>query len=122
MSHTPIPGEEFAPEILVCYIDEQTGPYFTPRGWDVPLHRRLDVRDPDDRRAIVSQAAVSLGATEDEAEEAVLTTYGGAWSLLVPLTSHGWRRIEFKALGEHPTRAHATAALCAEVWGPKGAS
>lgn len=127
MPHTPIPGEEFAPEVLVCYIDEQTGPYFTPRGWDVPIHRRLGVRDPDDRRAIWRMAALALGIDAEEADTSILTAdayVAGFWALISIYDGGDLDFVvRFHCIDiEGATIAHATAALCAKVWGPKEAS
>lgn len=120
---TVIPGAEFAPILTRTVID------LGPEGSEYQLEReirwRADVTDPDDMRAIWRRAALALGATEEEAMAAVLLHDGWSWCLVTfKPASHGdgyeatvrdsWR-------DENGCRnmAHATATLCAHVWGPK---
>lgn len=120
-----IPGAEYAPILTRTVID------LGPEGSEYQIERetrwRADLTDPDDQRAIWRQAALALGATEEEALHADfhrrdLTLIDASnpckeWRLDV----REWCSIRTLAtlhLVGHD-EANATAALCAHVWGPR---
>jgi len=138
---TTIPGAEFAPIIAIIggrYQQPSEGAEQQFRSAEAVLHgttlktmgghvRRLSCSDPDDIRAIWRQAALALGATEEEALHAdfhrrELTLIGASdpckeWRLDV----REWCAIRTLATLHLPgcDDAYATAALCAHVWGPR---
>ena len=126
-----IPGAEHAPMIAVGYITEQGGFYTSIE--DIPKIRRADtgelipdayiealrqltVTDPDDQRVIWRLAALQLGASESQAEVAVMLRAERDWWVLRPATYQS--KAFYLARVHAPDLAHATAALCAAVWGP----
>lgn len=126
-----IPGAEHAPTIAVGYVTERGGFYTSIE--DIPKIRRVDtgefipdayiearrqltVTDPDDQRVIWRLAALQLGATEAQAEVAVILRAERDWWVLRPATYQS--KAFYLARVHAPDLAHATAALCAAVWGP----
>jgi len=117
-----IPGAEHAPTISVGYITERGG-FYSSIG-DIPLNegpytearRQLTITDPNDRRVIWRLAALQLSASESQAEVAVMLRAERDWWVLRPATYQS--RAFYLARVHAPDLAHATAALCAAVWGP----
>ncbi len=126
-----IPGAEHAPTIAVGYVTERGGFYTSIE--DIPKIRRADtgelipdayiealrqltVTDPDDQRVIWRLAALQLGASESQAEVAVMLRAERDWWVLRPATYQS--KAFYLARVHAPDLAHATAALCAAVWGP----
>ena len=126
-----IPGAEHAPIIVVGYVTERGG--FHTSVEDIPTIERVDtgelipdthiaarrqltVTDPDDQRVIWRLAALQLGAGESQAEIAVMLRAKRDWWVLRPATYQS--KAFYLARVHAPDLAHATAALCAAVWGP----
>lgn len=126
-----IPGEEFAPAVVVGHMDADGYFYRTPPEGGpqtCPIKARLNVRDPDDRRAIWRMAALALGIDAEGSDTSTVVVDAGGedvWALVAWIYGYGdfclAARIILRDI-KGATIAHATAALCAEVWGPKGAS
>ena len=104
-----IPGAEHAPDIEIGMRPSMLG------DWERVV-RRLSVTNPDDRRVIWRLAALQLGATEAQAEVAVMLRAERDWWVLRPATYQS--KAFYLARVHAPDLAHATAALCAAVWGP----
>ena len=140
-----IPGAEYAPvvainlfrqphistpddEAMVAFAQHERyapgEPLLWRVGFDRVLHivphpttvRRLTVTDPDDQRVIWRLAALQLGASESQAEVAVMLRAERDWWVLRPATYQS--KAFYLARVHAPDLAHATAALCAAVWGP----
>jgi len=130
-----IHGAEHAPTIAVGYVTEQGGFYTAIE--DIPKIRRVDtgelipdahiearrqltVTDPDDQRVIWRLAALALGSHEREASRAFLAEFVDGWRLLIVPDD----RLEFvtRRVVQGADIAHATAALCAHLWGSKRAT
>ena len=126
-----IHGSEYAPTKVVGYVTERGGFYTSIE--DIPKIRRVDtgelipnayiearrqltVTDPDDQRVIWRLAALQLGASETEAAVAVMLRAERDWWVLRPATYQS--KAFYLARVHAPDLAHATAALCAAVWGP----
>jgi hypothetical protein len=130
-----IPGAKHAPTIAVGYVTERGGFYISIE--DIPKIRRVDtgelvpdahiearrqltVTDPDDQRVIWRLAAHALGATREISTSARFawqwtTGIGHRWCLLV---GHFHASVIWEGAADVADVAHATAALCAAVWGP----
>jgi hypothetical protein len=134
-------GAEFAPSIVVGYVTERGGFYATldavpmitrhnnerVKAPYVEAVRQLSCDDPDDMRAIWRLAALTLGATEEEAlhtdfhrlDLALINASDpwGVWRLDVREWCALRTIAQLDLMGCDD--AHATAALCAHVWGSK---
>ena len=109
----------------------------------IEARRQLTVTDPDDQRVIWRLAALTFGLSEDEACGVLLCPqwtladdgcyqWLDEWILCQPAThTDKWAPLprfwRLDAVDDAPTLrapdvAHATAALCAAVWGPKQAT
>lgn len=124
-------GAEHAPTITVGHVTERGGFYISIE--DIPKIRRVDtgelvpdahiearrqltVTDPDDQRVIWRLAALQLGASESQADVVVMLRAERDWWVLRPATYQS--KAFYLARVHAPDLAHATAALCAVVWGP----
>jgi hypothetical protein len=118
-----IPGAEHAPiltRVLVELGSEESGFQI-----EREIRWRADVTDPNDQRAIWRLAALKLGADSDEAGTAIIITASSemrdGWNLCWGFYGGpgGLRWSDSYLLFESPgdDLAHATGALCAEVWG-----
>ncbi len=115
---TTIPGAEYAPILTRTVRD------LGPEGSDFSLWREIrwhaDVNDPDDQSTIWRLAALALGAAEEEARCAVLVRYDSGWALgVLGRPRHRTRFCLLLRLLRGADLAHATAALCAAIWGPR---
>lgn len=116
-------GAEHAPILTRVLVD------LGPEGRDSQIEReirwRADVTDPNDQRAIWRLAALKLGADPDEAGTAIIITASSemqdgwnlCWGFCGGPRGLGWSDsyLLFESPGDD--LAHATGALCAEVWG-----
>jgi hypothetical protein len=126
-------GAEFAPSIVVGYVTERGGFYATfdavpmitrhnnerVKAPYVEAVRQLSCDEPDDMRAIWRLAYLEVVGDYPVAPALSMTARlwnpAGVWHL-------GVGQSEFRyviEIGTAQTSKHATAALCAHVWGPK---
>ncbi len=116
---TAIPGAEYAPILTRTVID------LGPEGGEFKIERevrwRADVNDPDDQRAIYRLAVDKLSKMALSRMSARLgwksTPPAGLQWFLIVGDFHSC--VIWEGARGAPDRAHATAALCAAVWGPR---